>query len=55
MPIRRLHPEGRLAGAVVHGNTDPSLDAERPAHATVEARLVDARWRVRIAAVAALP
>jgi enamine deaminase RidA (YjgF/YER057c/UK114 family) len=37
MPIRRLQPEGRLSGAVVHGNTiylagqvadDVSLDAE---------------------------
>jgi enamine deaminase RidA (YjgF/YER057c/UK114 family) len=37
MTIKRLQPEGRLAGAVVHGNTvylagqvadDPSLDAE---------------------------
>ena len=37
MVIRRLQPEGRLSGAVVHGNTvylagqvadDPSLDAE---------------------------
>jgi enamine deaminase RidA (YjgF/YER057c/UK114 family) len=37
MPIRRLQPEGRLSGAVVHGNTvylagqvadDTSLDAE---------------------------
>ena len=37
MTIRRLQPEGRLAGAVVHGDTvylagqvadDPSLDAE---------------------------
>lgn len=115
MPIRRLQPEGRLSGAVVHGNTvylagqvadDPSLDAEGqtadvlrqidallteagtdksrllscqvfladmadvaamnrswdawldranpPARATVEAKLVDPRWRVEITGIAAL-
>ncbi len=117
MPIRRLQPEGRLSGAVVHGNTiylagqvadDPSLDAEAqtadilrqieallaeagadkshllvvpqvfladiadvaamnrawdawldpanpPARATVEAKLVDPRWKVEITGIAALP
>lgn len=116
MPFRRLQPETRLSGAVVHGNTvylagqvadDPSLDAEgqtadilrqidvllaeagsdksrllscqvfladmsdvaamnrawdvwldqanKPARATVEAKLVDPRWRVEITAIAALP
>ncbi|MGE0415193.1 MAG: RidA family protein [Acetobacteraceae bacterium] len=115
MTIRRLQPESRLAGAVVHGNTvylagqvadDPSLDAEGqtadilrqidallaeagtskarllscqifladirdvdgmnrawdawldranlPARATVEAKLVDPRWKVEITAIAAL-
>jgi enamine deaminase RidA (YjgF/YER057c/UK114 family) len=114
MTIRRLQSEGRLAGAVVHGNTvylagqvadDPTLDAEGqtadilrqidvllaeagtskarllscqvfladirdvdgmnrawdawldpanpPARATVEARLVDPRWKVEITAIAA--
>lgn len=114
--IRRLRPEGRLAGAVVHGNLvylagqvaeDPMLDTERqtedvlrqidsllaeagtdktrllscqifladirdisdmnlawdrwldvanpPARATVEAKLVDPRWKVEITAIAALP
>lgn len=116
MTIRRLQPEGRLSGAVVHGNTiflagqvadDPTLDTEGqtadilsqidallaeagtdksrlisvqvfltniaeapamnrawdawldranpPARATVEAKLVDPRWRVEITAIAALP
>jgi enamine deaminase RidA (YjgF/YER057c/UK114 family) len=116
MTIRRLHPEGRLTGAVVHGNLvylsgqvadDPGLDIEGqtedilhqidallaeagteksrilscqifladirdiaamnkawdrwldaahpPARLTVEAKLFDPRWRVEIAAVAALP
>ena len=116
MPIRRLQPQGRLSGAVVHGNlvylagqvTDhPELDTEGqtadvlrqidvllaeagtdkshlltcqvfladmadvgamnrawdawldpanpPARATVEARLVDPRWKVEITAIAALP
>jgi enamine deaminase RidA (YjgF/YER057c/UK114 family) len=116
MPIRRLQPEGRLSGAVIHGNTiylagqvadDVSLDAEGqtadilrqidallaeagtdkqhvlscqvfladiadtaamnrawdawldtanpPARATVEAKLVDPRWRVEITGIAALP
>ena len=63
MPIRRLQPEGRLAGAVVHGTIyladevtdDPSPDAEGTARATAAARLVDPRWRVEITAVAALP
>jgi enamine deaminase RidA (YjgF/YER057c/UK114 family) len=116
MAIRRLQPEGRLAGAVVHGDTvylagqvadDPTQDAEGqtadilrqidvllaeagtdkqhlltcqvfladmadvaamnrawdawldranpPARATVEAKLVDPRWRVEITGVAALP
>jgi enamine deaminase RidA (YjgF/YER057c/UK114 family) len=116
MSIRRLQPEGRLSGAVVHSNTvylagqvadDPSLDAEGqtadvlrqidallaeagtdksrllscqvfladladvaamnrawdawldrgnpPARATVEAKLVDPRWRVEITGIAALP
>ncbi len=115
MTIRRLQPEGRLSGAVVHGNTvylagqvadDPTLDAEgqtadilaqidtllaeagttksrllscqvfladirdvdgmnrawdawldranAPARATVQARLVDPRWKVEITAIAAL-
>lgn len=115
MAIRRLQLEGRLAGAVVHGNLvylagqvteDPSLDTEGqtedvlrqidallaeagsdktcllscqifladirdvsdmnlawdrwldvshpPARVTVEAKLVDPRWKVEIAAVAAL-
>jgi len=115
MTIRRLQPEGRLCGAVVHGNTvylagqvadDPTLDAEgqtadilaqidallaeagttkarllscqvfladirdvdgmnrawdawldranAPARATVEAKLVDPRWKVEITAIAAL-
>jgi len=114
--IRRLAPEDRLAGAVVHGGLvhlagqvadDPEADAEGqtadilrqidsllaeagtdrtrllfvqifladiadapamnrawdswvdrdhlPARATVEARLVDPRWRVEMTAVAALP
>ncbi|HTI81662.1 MAG TPA: RidA family protein [Acetobacteraceae bacterium] len=116
MPIRRLQPERRLSGAVVHGNTvylagqvadDTSLDAEGqtadilrqidallaeagtdksrllscqvfladiadvaamnrawdawldnanpPARATVEAKLVDPRWKVEITGIAALP
>jgi enamine deaminase RidA (YjgF/YER057c/UK114 family) len=116
MAIRRLQPEGRLAGAVVHGSTvylagqvadDPTQDAEGqtadilrqidallaeagtdkqhlltcqvvladmtdvaamnrawdawldranpPARATVEAKLVDPRWRVEITGIAALP
>ena len=116
MTIRRLQPEGRLSGAVVHGKLvylagqvadDPSLDAEGqtadilrqidallaeagtdksrliscqvfladirdvggmntawdawldqsnpPARATVEAKLVDPRWRVEITGIAALP
>jgi enamine deaminase RidA (YjgF/YER057c/UK114 family) len=116
MTIRRLQPEDRLCGAVVHGNTvhlagqvadDPSLDAagqtadilrqidallaeagtdksrlvscqvfladirdapamnrawdawvdraNLPARATVQAALVDPRWRVEITAIAALP
>ncbi|MGE0226454.1 MAG: RidA family protein [Acetobacteraceae bacterium] len=116
MTIRRLQPEGRLSGAVVHGNLvylagqvadDTSLDAEGqtadilrqidallseagtdksrliscqvfladirdadgmnrawdawldrgnpPARATVEAKLVDPRWRVEITGLAALP
>jgi enamine deaminase RidA (YjgF/YER057c/UK114 family) len=116
MTIRRLQPEVRLAGAVIHGNTvylagqvadDPSQDTEGqtadvltqidallaeagtnksrllfcqvflsdiadvaamnrawdawldraslPARATVEAKLVDPRWRVEITAIAALP
>lgn len=115
MTIRRLQPEGRLSGAVVHGNTvylagqvadDPTQDTEGqtadilrqidallaeagtdkarllsaqvfltniaeapamnrawdawldhanpPARATVEARLVDPRWRVEITAIAAI-
>jgi enamine deaminase RidA (YjgF/YER057c/UK114 family) len=116
MTIRRLQPEARLSGAVIHGNTvylagqvadDTSLDAQgqttdilrqidallteagtdksrllacqvfvtdiadvpamnrawdawldsanKPARATVEAKLVDPRWRVEITAIAALP
>ena len=116
MIARRLQPEGRLSGAVIHGNTvylagqvadDPSLDAEgqtadilrqidallaeagtdkahllscqvfvadiadvpamnrawdawldpanKPARATVEARLVDPQWRVEITGIAAIP
>ena len=116
MPIRRLQPEGRLSGAVIHGDTvylagqvadDPSLDAEGqtadilrqidallaeagtdksrlltcqvfvadiadvagmnrawdawydranpPARATVEAKLVDPKWKVEITGIAALP
>jgi enamine deaminase RidA (YjgF/YER057c/UK114 family) len=116
MTIRRLQPEGRLSGAVLHGKLvylagqvaeDPSLDAEGqtedvlrqidallakagtdksrllscqiyladirdisdmnvawdrwldaanpPARATVEAKLVDPRWKVEITAIAALP
>jgi enamine deaminase RidA (YjgF/YER057c/UK114 family) len=116
MTIRRLQPEGRLAGAVVHGKLvylagqvaeDPSLDTEGqtedvlrqidallaeagtdksrllscqifladirdvadmnlawdrwldatnpPARATVEAKLVDPRWKIEITAIAALP
>ena len=116
MPIRRLQPEGRLSGAVVHGNTvylagqvadDASLDAEGqtadilrqidallaeagtdksrllscqvflaniadaaamnrawdawldtanpPARATLQAKLVDPRWKVEITGIAALP
>ena len=115
MTIRRLQPEGRLSGAVIHGDTlylagqvadDPSLDTEGqtadvlrqidallaeagtdksrllscqifitniteiaamnrawdawldranpPARATVEAKLVDPRWRVEITGIAAL-
>ncbi|MDR3538159.1 MAG: RidA family protein [Acetobacteraceae bacterium] len=115
MTLRRLQPEGRLSGAVVHGTTvylagqvpdDPTQDAEGqtadvlrqidallaeagtdksrlisaqvfladirdapamnrawdawldaanpPARATIEARLVDPRWRVEITAIAAL-
>ena len=115
MTIRRLQPEGRLSGAVVHNGLvylagqvadDPSLDAESqtadilrqidallaeagtdksrliscqvfvadirdvpgmnrawdawldaanpPARATVEARLVDPRWKVEITGIAAL-
>ncbi|MBN8901525.1 MAG: hypothetical protein BGO51_21055 [Rhodospirillales bacterium 69-11] len=115
MSIRRLQPEGRLSGAVVHGNTvylagqvadDPTQDTEAqtadilrqidallaeagtdkskllsaqvflvdiadapamnrawdawldtanpPARATVQAHLVDPRWRVEITAIAAL-
>ncbi len=115
MTLRRLQPEGRLSGAVVHGATvylagqvadDPTLDAEGqtadvlrqidallaeagtekshlvsvqvfladirdapamnrawdawldaanpPARATIEAKLVDPRWRVEITAIAAL-
>jgi enamine deaminase RidA (YjgF/YER057c/UK114 family) len=116
MPLRRLQPEGRLSGAVVHAGLvhlagqvadDPTLDAEgqtadilrqidallteagtdkahlisvqvfladmadldamnrawdawldranRPARATVQARLADPRWRVEMTGVAALP
>ncbi len=116
MTIKRLQPEGRLAGAVVHGNVvylagqvpeDVTQDAEGqtedvlrqidallaeagtdksrllscqifladirdvaamnqawdrwldtanpPARATVEAKLVDPRWKVEITAIAALP
>ncbi len=116
MTIRRLQPEQRLSGAVIHGKTvylagqvadDPSLDAEgqtadilrqidallaeagtdksrllmcqvfvadiadvaamnrawdawldtanKPARATVEARLVDPAWKVEITGIAAIP
>ena len=116
MHIRRLAPEARLSGAVIHAGTvylagqvpeDTSLDAEgqtrdvlqqidallaqagtdkkhllsvqvflrdiaeapamnrawdawvppqhKPARATIEAKLVDAAWRVEITAIAALP
>lgn len=116
MPIRRLQSEGRLSGAVIHGNTvylagqvadDPSLDAEGqtadilrqidallaeagtdksrlltcqvfvadiadvagmnrawdawydranpPARATVEAKLVNSKWKVEITGIAAIP
>jgi enamine deaminase RidA (YjgF/YER057c/UK114 family) len=116
MTIRRLHTEGRLTGAVVHGKLvylsgqvadDPSVDTEAqtedvlrqidallaeagtdksrilscqlfladirdisamnrawdrwldaanpPARVTVEAKLFDPRWKVEIAAIAALP
>ena len=67
MAIRGLQPEGRLSGAVVHGNTvylagqvagDASLDAEGQTADVlrqIDARLVDPRWRVEITAIAALP
>jgi len=116
MTIRRLQPEQRLSGAVIHGKTvylagqvadDPSLDAEgqtadilrqidallaeagtdksrllscqvfvadiadvaamnrawdawldtanKPARATVEAKLVDPAWKVEITGIAAIP
>ena len=115
MTIRRLQPEARLSGAVVHGQTvylagqvadDPTLDIEgqtadvlrqidallaeagsdkshllscqvflasmadvagmnrawdawldqanKPARATIEARLVDPRWKVEITGIAAI-
>ena len=115
MTIRRLQPEARLSGAVVHGNTvylagqvadDPTLDAEaqtadvlrqidtllaeagtdksrllscqvfladmadvsamnrawdawldqanKPARATVQAKLVNPRWKVEITGIAAI-
>ncbi len=116
MTIRRLQPEQRLSGAVIHGKTvylagqvadDTSLDAEgqtadilrqidallaeagtdksrllscqvfvadiadvaamnrawdawldtanKPARATVEAKLVDPAWKVEITGIAAIP
>ena len=116
MAVRRLQPEARLSGAVVHRDTvylagqvadDPTQDAEgqtadilrqidallaeagtdksrllscqvfladmadvaamnrawdawldpvhKPARATVEAKLVDPRWKVEITGIAALP
>ena len=65
--IRRLQPEGRLSGAVVHGNTvslagqvaeDTSLDAEAETadiRRQIDARLADPRWFVEIMGIAAAP
>jgi hypothetical protein len=63
MPIRRLQPESRLAAIIdLAGQVadDPSLGAwlghtRPPARATVKAKLVEARRRVEITAVAASP